>query len=557
MPDDPRTLAVMNGFYDDPEDVIADGVAGIAAARPDITWESDGFLHFTGEADGDGRGEGRVAVISGGGSGHEPMHAGFLGSGMLDAVCPGHVFTSPNTRQLLAATRAVDRGAGVVHVVKNYTGDVMNFGAAAKLAGEEGIDVATVTVADDAATSDGGIGGRGTAATILVEKVAGAAAARGDSLADVARIAQDVADRSATIAVSLSGCRIPGAEASFELGEGELEFGVGIHGERGVRRLDHPGSVRRIVDTLLDRLLPAAGDPRRVLLLVNGLGGTPELEVSAAFAVTARALDERGVDIARVVHGEFVTAWDMTGFSITVLGLDDGADDILDLLDEPTTAPAWEPPTAYADCPDVTLTGAEDLPDGDDPDGPGHRRLSAWVSRVLDSVDDLTELDRTAGDGDFGVNMRAALAPLASPLRGTAAGVLDAIGQSYLVRAGGTSGAVFGLFFATMARNLEDAGELEAETLAPAVRAGLDAIVDLGGAKVGDCTVVDAIDPAVRALEDGGGLAGAARAAAEGTEATAGTAAGKGRASYVGDAAKGVVDPGALVMSWFFEELAG
>ncbi len=530
----------------------------MVAGRSDIAWRDRGFLELTDR-------DGGVAVISGGGSGHEPLHAGFLGDGMLHAVCPGHIFTSPNARQILEATRAVDDGSGVVHVVKNYTGDVMNFGVAAALAVEEGIRVETVLVGDDVATdlgdddSDGGEGDgadsdgpgrRGTGATILVEKACGAAAARGADLEVVADVGRNVARRARSIAMSLGGARPAGAEESFSLEDDEAEFGVGIHGERGVdrrKRID----VADAVSEMIAEVHEAAGSPDRVLVLVNGLGGIAGLELSAILALACGELEERGAVIERTMCGDYITAWDMAGFSLTVLGVDD---DLLDLLDASTDAPAWDAPVPYAGVPEISEAALEELPAADS--GPRQPELSAWIERVLDAFDELTALDRKAGDGDFGVNMREALAPFDLPLRGTVGEVLHAVGESYLVRAGGTSGAVFGLFFEKMGAKAGDAESFADVDFAAVVRAGLDAIVELGGAKVGDGTVVDAIEPAVLALEDGASAAEAASAAVEGAEATADQVAGKGRASYVGEAAKGVVDPGALIMGWFFEELA-
>ncbi|MFD5868778.1 dihydroxyacetone kinase subunit DhaK [Corynebacterium sp. NPDC060344] len=559
----------MGAFFDDATTPYRLGLAGMIAGRSDIAWRDGGFLEFTGgrTAGGDGRKKG-VALISGGGSGHEPLHAGFLGDGMLHAVCPGHIFTSPNARQILEATRAVDDGSGVVHIVKNYTGDVMNFGVAAKLAAEEGIRVETVLVGDDVATDAGdgsgegtgdgagddaesdGPGRRGTGATILVEKACGAAAARGADLDVVADVGRNVARRARSIAMSLSGARTPGAEESFSLSDDEAEFGVGIHGERGIDRRTRT-AIDEAVAEMIDAIHEAAGSPDRVLVLANGLGGIAGLELSAILALACGELESRGAAIERTMCGNFITAWDMAGFSLTVLGVDD---DLLELLDAPTGAPAWDAPAPYDGVPEVSASAADDLPAADS--GPKQPELSAWIERVLGAHDDLTALDRKAGDGDFGVNMREALGPFDLPLRGTVGEVLHALGESYLVRAGGTSGAVFGLFFATMGAEAGDATSIADVDLAAAARAGLDAIVDLGGAKVGDGTVVDAIEPAVAALEDGASPADAADAATAGAEATADRVAGKGRASYVGDAAKGVADPGALVMGWFFEELA-
>ena len=542
----------MGSFFDDATTPYRLGLAGMVAGRDDIIWRDRGFLELTEPTGG-------VGVISGGGSGHEPLHAGFLGGGMLDAVCPGHIFTSPNARQILEATRAADAGDGVVHVVKNYTGDVMNFGVAAKLAAEEGIRVETALVGDDVATdleedSDSGSGGpgrRGTGATILVEKACGAAAARGADAAVVADVGRNVARRSRSLALSLGGARTPGSEESFSLDDDEAEFGVGIHGERGVERRTKV-DVAEAVAEMIRNIHGAAGSPDRVLLLVNGLGGTAGLELSAILALACAELEELGATIERTMCGDYITAWDMPGFSLTVLGVDDN---LLDLLDAPTSAPAWDAPAPYSGVPEFALAALEDLPAADS--GSKQPEISAWVRRVLDAYDELTDLDRKVGDGDFGVNMEAALGDFTLPLKGTVEEVLDAIGQSFLVRAGGTSGAVFGLFFARMGAAAGNAKSMSDVDVGAAARAGLDAIVELGGAKVGDGTAVDAIEPAVLAFEDGASGKDAAAKASEGAEATAEQVAGKGRASYVGEASKGIADAGALVMAWFFEELAG
>lgn len=263
----------------------------------------------------------KVALVSGGGSGHEPLHLGFVGTGMLDAAVPGEVFASPTAGQVAAAIRAVDGGAGVLLIVKNYTGDVINFALAAELAADEGIKVQTVLVADDLASdSDDGPGRRGTAATVLVEKLAGAAAERGDSLDQVAAIARSIADRSRSLAVAFRSATLPGQPApSFELPSGELEFGVGIHGERG-RGQRAVASADEIVDLVLEPLLaelaPREGD--EVFAIVNGLGGTPGLQLSAARWIIGEKLRERGIAIARSLTGSYVTALDMQGFSLTL-----------------------------------------------------------------------------------------------------------------------------------------------------------------------------------------------------------------------------------------------
>ncbi|GAA1482654.1 dihydroxyacetone kinase family protein [Gordonia sinesedis] len=530
-----------------PGTFLVDALRGFVAANPTIGWEPDpGFLYRRKRGD-----ESLVALVSGGGSGHEPMHAGMIGAGMLDAACPGLIFTSPNALQIAGATRWADRGAGVLHVVKNYTGDTMNFRIARHLLRDE---VATdhVLVADDVATdSESGPGRRGTAATIVVEKVCGAAAARGDELAAVTAIGQRTADNARSVAVAYQACTLPGADGpTFDLAADEMEFGVGIHGEAGVERTTKVSArelVQRMVSRIVDALSLTSGD--RVICVVNGLGAAHPLELSLVFGEALADLNGRGITVERSLVGTYVTALDMAGVSITLVRTDD---EMLDLFDTPTDAPAW-PARVSPPAEPVDIAFAE--PDDSADSGPESAWLSAFVGRVQDSIDELTELDHRAGDGDFGTNMQAALGHFDRPLRGSDADVLAAIGTSYLVRAGGTSGAVFGVLF----RQLGDAFA-ENDDFTTALRDGtssaLAEVQDLGGAEVGDNTMVDALAPAAEALNSGASLGEVADRAEAGAESTRDTVASKGRASYVGDNARGVVDPGALVVSWLYRAAA-
>lgn len=529
-----------------PDSFITDALRGLLAANPAIVWQADpGFLYRR-DTDDD-----RVAVISGGGSGHEPMHSGMIGAGMLDAACPGLVFTSPNALQIAAATRQVDRGRGVLHIVKNYTGDVMNFRIARHMLRDE-VTTDHVVVDDDVATeSESGPGRRGTGATIIVEKICGAAAARGDELTEVAEIGRRVGADARSFAVAYRACTTPGSSApSFELDDEEMELGVGIHGEAGEDRATIVGA-RELVGRMLDRIVDSLSltSDEQVICLVNGLGSAHPLELSLVFGEVICNLDERGVTVERAMVGTFVTALDMTGFSITLVRVDDA---ILELFDAETSAPAW--PSVIARPTQVDeVTFAE--PADTAADGPECGWLSDFVSRVVDSVDDLTELDKQAGDGDFGTNMTAALGHFDLPLRGSDTAVLHAISTSFFVRAGGTSGAVFGVLFRYLATAFEDANSFD-EALGDGASSALGEIGDLGGAQVGDNTMVDALAPAVDALRDGRSLAEVADAAESGAESTRDTTASKGRASYVGENARGVVDPGALVTSWLFRAAA-
>ncbi|MFI8511851.1 dihydroxyacetone kinase subunit DhaK [Streptomyces sp. NPDC085460] len=318
-----------------PETVVADALRGLAAAHPELTVDVERRVVVRRDAPV----AGKVALVSGGGSGHEPLHAGFVGPGMLDGACPGEVFTSPVPDQMVRAAAAVDSGAGVLFVVKNYTGDVLNFEMAAELAEDEGIQVARVLVDDDVAVTDSlyTAGRRGTGATLFVEKLAGAAAEEGAPLERVEALARRVVARSRSFGVALSACTTPAkGSPTFDLPPGELELGVGIHGEPGRERRGMM-TAREIaevaVDAVLDDLRPS--DP--VLLLVNGMGGTPLLELYGFNAEVRRVLDARRVPVARTLVGNYVTSLDMAGCSVTVCAADK---ELLRLWDAPVSTAA-------------------------------------------------------------------------------------------------------------------------------------------------------------------------------------------------------------------------
>ncbi|WP_432986926.1 dihydroxyacetone kinase subunit DhaK [Dactylosporangium sp. CA-233914] len=326
----------MKKFINNPGDVVREALAGLAAAHPELRVD----LEEQYVARADAPRPGKVGLVSGGGSGHEPLHAGFVGPGMLDAACPGEVFTSPVPDQILAATKAADGGAGVVHVVKNYTGDVMNFQLAAELADEEGLRIETVLVDDDVAVEDSTwtAGRRGTGATLLVEKIAGALAEEGADLATVAATGRLVNERSASFAVALTACTTPAAgKPGFDLAGDEIEVGVGIHGEPG-RSRERMRPARELAAIIVDAVLtakPVAGEP--LIVLVNGLGGTPQMELYLMFGEISHLLREAGANIARSLVGNYVTSLDMAGLSLTVCRADD---ELLRLWDAPVRTPA-------------------------------------------------------------------------------------------------------------------------------------------------------------------------------------------------------------------------
>ncbi|WP_433256485.1 dihydroxyacetone kinase subunit DhaK [Streptosporangium sp. CA-135522] len=327
----------MKKFINSPDSVLRDALIGVAAAHPSLRIDSDGRVVTRAAATPPGK----VALISGGGSGHEPLHGGFVGTGMLDAACPGEVFTSPVPDQMLAAAGTVDSGSGVVFIVKNYTGDVMNFQLAAELAADVGITVETVLVDDDVAVKDSTwtAGRRGTGATVFVEKIAGALAEQGAPIKEVAELGRQVNAASRSFAIALTSCTTPAAgRPGFVLPDDEIEIGVGIHGEPGRRR----GKIRpaaELADAMVEAILAdmplSAGD--KTIVMLNGLGATPLIELYVLFGEVAARLSEQGVIIARSLVGNYVTSLDMAGASLTVCHADER---MLALWDAPVNTPA-------------------------------------------------------------------------------------------------------------------------------------------------------------------------------------------------------------------------
>ncbi|CAB0716564.1 dihydroxyacetone kinase subunit DhaK [Corynebacterium diphtheriae] len=326
----------MKKLINDPHDVVAETIAGFVAAHKDVVTSDGQFVERA-----EPKAQGKVGIISGGGSGHEPLHAGFVGYGMLDAAVPGPVFTSPTPDPIVAATKAADHGAGVLYIVKNYTGDVLNFDTAAELAEFDDIEVSQVIVNDDAAVEDSlyTAGRRGVAGTVLVEKIAGAAAERGDSLAEVAAVATEVVKNTRSMGVALTSCTVPHVgKPSFDLGDSEVEIGIGIHGEPG-RRREPMSSADTITDQLLDPVVEDLGlcEGERFIALVNGMGGTPSSELYIVYRRVAERLSQLGVVVERSLVGNYVTSLDMQGASVTLMRV---SDELLELFDAPVNTVA-------------------------------------------------------------------------------------------------------------------------------------------------------------------------------------------------------------------------
>ncbi len=309
----------MKKLINDPQDVVVEALLGIEAARPEVRVDHANRIIYRHDAPK----AGKVGLVSGGGSGHEPLHGGFVGLGMLDAACAGQIFTSPTPDQMLAATMGVDAGAGVLHIAKNYTGDVMNFEMAAEMAADEtGIADDTVVVNDDVAVQDSlyTAGRRGVGVTVLLEKLVGAAAEEGRPLPDLVALARSVNDAGRSMGMALTSCTVPAAgKPTFELAEDEMELGIGIHGEPGRRRVAL-GTAREIAEQLMEPILADLDfTSSPVIVMVNGMGGTPLIELYLMYAEVAKIIEKAGIVVARNLVGNYITSLEMAGCSVTLL----------------------------------------------------------------------------------------------------------------------------------------------------------------------------------------------------------------------------------------------
>lgn len=512
-----------------------------------------------------------VAVISGGGSGHEPAHAGYVGEGMLTAAVAGDVFTSPSVDAVLAAIRAAAGPAGALLVVKNYTGDRLNFGLAAELARSEGIPVETVLVADDAALRHtvAPERRRGIAGTVLIHKLAGAAAAAGRPLAEVTGLARAAAAELRSMGVALGACTVPAVgHPGFELADDEVEWGLGIHGEQGVERgpwLGADATVARLLDTLVDDGGYPAGT--RLAVLVNGLGATPPLELALVARAALLDLRRRGFEVARAWTGTFLSALDMPGCSLSLLPVNEAR---LSLLDAPTQARAWSGDGRVPSTPQLlSAPRAVEATTATTP-GPLAERLQAAADAVIASLlaneARLTELDSRAGDGDLGTSLaRGAEAMRALPATAwyTPASALAATGQALRRAIGGSSGPFYACALVRAAQVLDGVERPTPSQWAQAFDQGVQALAELGGAQPGQRTMLDALRPAadelLAAAQTGASPAEAFKAALAkaraGAAATAEMVPGQGRASYLGTRTLGIPDGGAVAVVCWLEAL--
>nr|F1RKQ4.2 RecName: Full=Triokinase/FMN cyclase; AltName: Full=Bifunctional ATP-dependent dihydroxyacetone kinase/FAD-AMP lyase (cyclizing); Includes: RecName: Full=ATP-dependent dihydroxyacetone kinase; Short=DHA kinase; AltName: Full=Glycerone kinase; AltName: Full=Triokinase; AltName: Full=Triose kinase; Includes: RecName: Full=FAD-AMP lyase (cyclizing); AltName: Full=FAD-AMP lyase (cyclic FMN forming); AltName: Full=FMN cyclase [Sus scrofa] len=546
-----------------------DALAGLVACNPSLQLLQGHRVALRSDLDSL---KGRVALLSGGGSGHEPAHAGFIGKGMLTGVIAGAVFTSPAVGSILAAIRAVAQAGtvGTLLIVKNYTGDRLNFGLAREQARAEGIPVEMVVVGDDSAfTVLKKAGRRGLCGTVLIHKVAGALAEAGVGLEEITNRVSVVAKAMGTLGVSLSSCSVPGSRPTFELSADEVELGLGIHGEAGVLRIKM-ATADEIVAHMLNHMTDSSNvshvpvqSGSSVVLMVNNLGGLSYLELGIIADAAVRFLEGRGVKIARALVGTFMSALEMPGVSLTLLLVDEP---LLKLIDAETTAAAW-PNVAK-----VSVTGRKrsraapaeppEAPDATAAGGATSKQMVRVLERVCTTLlgleDQLNALDRAAGDGDCGTtHSRAARAIQGwlkeSPPPASPAQLLSKLSLLLLEKMGGSSGALYGLFLTAAAQPLKAKTDLAAWSAA--MDAGLEAMQKYGKAAPGDRTMLDSLWAAGQELQawksPGANLLPVltkallenAEAAAE---ATKNMEAGAGRASYISSARLDQPDPGAV-----------
>ncbi|MCA2011580.1 dihydroxyacetone kinase subunit DhaK [Cereibacter sphaeroides] len=554
----------MKKLINEVKDVVPQALAGLVATSNNLRLIEGTTVVVRADLDAV-IGAGKVALISGGGSGHEPAHAGYVGKGMLTAAVAGDVFASPSTDQVLTGIRAVAGPSGVLLIVKNYTGDRLNFGLAAQIAQGEGIACEVLVVDDDAAlgSAEKTAGRRGIAGTVLVHKIAGAAAEAGLSLAEVKARAEAAVAATGSMGVALSPCIVPAAGTpNFELAQNEIELGLGIHGEAGLSRVNlRPAAhlAEELIGTIArDRGLNA-GD--RVALLVNNLGSTPPMEVSIMAGDALAACAAQGLKVERVWAGTFLTAIDMAGVSLSLMALDD---DRLAALDAPAGAPAWVLPGLRQGMTLPAPVAAAPVEANGTADPAVMAALVAGCEALIAAEPELTRMDQVVGDGDIGRSLAGGAEALLAE-RGTLAHLSGAafwrhVGAVVRRSTGGTSGPLYAILAFGAANALDDTSGDAGVQLEAAFASGVSALCGLGGAEPGDRTMVDALAPALAAMGQGGTVAtrlsAAAEAAANGAEATKQMKPRRGRSSYVGDRVIGHPDPGAVAVSLWLKAAA-
>ena len=536
-------------FFNDRKQLVNDAIEGILISAPHgnlVKLDIDPAIRVVARSDWD---KSRVAVISGGGSGHEPAHAGFVGKGMLTAAVCGDLFASPSVDAVLNAIVAVTGDRGCLLIVKNYTGDRLNFGLAAEKAKRYGLKVEMVIVADDIALPDNKPP-RGIAGTALVHKIAGYAAEQGKSLGEVRDIAKQACDNLWSLGVAMQTCNLPGSdEEEGRIKEGHVELGLGIHGEPGASVVDTQNS-KAIVDKLVDALKAQAGEGR-FAVLINNLGGVSALEMALLTKELAHsALKEQ---IAYLIGpAPLVSSLDMKGFSLSLLKLNDLFEKA---INENVQTLGWQKPVRFAPLKTQPTSAIHDRVEYT---RSANALVAGYVAAVTDTLiqleNRLNALDAKVGDGDTGSTFAQGARDIAQLLASDKLPLNDLptllmlVGEQLATVMGGSSGVLMSIFFTAAGQKLHDGQPLPAALLS-----GLAQMKHYGGADLGDRTLIDALQPALEALQKGD-LQAAAKAAQQGAEATAKMEkAGAGRSSYVNkENLDGVTDPGAVAVAEVF-----
>ncbi|MXN53729.1 DAK2 domain-containing protein [Shinella sp. AETb1-6] len=538
----------MSQFLNSKENAVTEAIDGVLVASGGALSRLDGYPHIRVVVRSDWD-RSKVAIVSGGGSGHEPAHAGFVGKGMLTTAVCGDVFASPSVDAILAGILAVTGPAGCLLIVKNYTGDRLNFGLAAERARAYGLNVSMVIVDDDIALPDLPQA-RGVAGTLFVHKIAGALAERGADLETVTKAARRVIENTSSIGMSLDTCTVPGSPKENRIPEGHAELGLGIHGEAGVEQVEYTGA-KGAVAAMVSRLAASMDDQPHVVL-VNNLGGTSVLEMSVV--VHELVNSAIGSRISHIVGpAPMMTSLDMQGFSISVFPANKAE---LELLSTPVVMPAWPGMTAIVPATVISL------PDGLTPIAPLPSRheptrqfLTDCCTLLIGAEKDLNALDAKSGDGDTGSTLAGAARALIEALDRLPLSdhtqLFRAMGQELSQTMGGSSGVLLAIFFAAAGD-----GASSGLTIREALKAGLSRMQEIGGARLGDRTMVDALAPALDALDQG--FIPAADAARAGANLTATLLHAKaGRAAYINaKQLDGHIDPGAEAVARLFEYLA-
>ena len=564
-------------LINNPVDVVNDALEGFVATNPRVSLMKQHKVVIRKDVE-ELKTAGKVCLISGGGSGHEPAHAGFVGDGMLTAAVCGDVFASPTSAAVLAAIRACASPGGVLLIVKNYTGDRLHFGKAAEKAKSEGIRTEMVVVGEDCAltSKDKSAGRRGLCGTVFVHKIAGAMAECGKSLDEILLTANNVAKNMGTISVSLSPCSVPGQAPTFKIPNDAVEFGLGIHGEPGVKRIKLESAkdiVRMMIDHLLGSEYMPKLDGKSVSVIINNLGGTSNLEMSLISGEILKYLRAVGLKIDRCYVGALMTSLEMAGVSITVLA---SSEEMLTYLDKNTKTSGWQFSGLVPDPNDCFLKDEEKedfLKERFRLETANEKVIFDCLENVCDMVlkneEKLNELDRGSGDGDCGSTLSRGAKAIKDHLGSKESTLLPfedpaklalALASLLEISMGGTSGAIFSLLLTASAKSLKTKDS--STSILQALLDGISAVKKYGAADEGDRTMLDALCPAAKVLQSNtsaniaAAWGAASKAALDGAKETISMAAKAGRSSYIAASNLTAPDPGAVAVAMIFESIA-